>query len=60
MRISVSEAENRKADAAKYSENCSKANHFLPKASHTEPVVFEPAKISTTISPGLVRNLIKN
>ena len=50
----------RSTEAATYSRFNSKASHLLPSASATMPVVLEPAKMSTTRSPGSVSKRMKN
>jgi len=57
---SLTTSKNRNAEAARYKRSSSNANHLLLKDSETAPVVLEPANTSRTISPGSVRNLIKN
>src|SRR5438477_9273757 len=50
----------RNAEVARYIRSFSKASHFRLILSATSPVVFEPAKISRTTSPGSVRKATKN
>ena len=53
-------AMKRKAEPTRYSRSHSRAIHCRPSDSAASPVVFEPAKMSITVSPGSVRNLMKN
>ena len=53
-------AMNRKAEPMTYSRSHSRAIQDRPNNSAASPVVFDPAKMSTTVSPGSVRNLMKN
>ena len=56
----TSRLRNLKDEAATYSRHSSKASHLRSTLSATAPVVFDPAKISSTKSPGSVRNRMKN